>query len=61
MIKEKDLPDGWKEVEILRNVSSQFLEDIIENGLDGRATFINKRKKDSVSVPSNILRGIKYG
>lgn len=52
--------DNGQDVEVLRNVSSQFLEDledIIENCLDERAAFINKSKKDSVPIPSGVLRG----
>jgi hypothetical protein len=54
--------DNGEEVEVLRNVSPAFLEelqDTICKGLDGRASFIGRVKKDSVPVPSGILRGRK--
>ena len=52
--------DTGEEIEVLRNVSPDFLEDLIAvvgRGLDVRASFIGKTKKGSVAVPSNILRG----
>ncbi|MCK5630000.1 MAG: hypothetical protein KAI26_05255 [Nanoarchaeota archaeon] len=54
--------DNGEEIDVLRNVSPAFLEDlmeIIDRGLDERASFIGKRKNGSVAVPSNILRGEK--
>lgn len=51
--------DNGEDVEVLRNVSPVFLEelqDIIYRGLEERASFIGKVKKDSVPVPSGILR-----
>lgn len=54
--------DKGEEVEILRNVSPVFLEELndrISKGLEERASFIGRVKKDSVPVPSGILRGHK--
>ena len=54
--------DNGQMVEILQSVSSEYLEDllaVIDKGLSERARFIGKVKKDSVSVPSNILRRLK--
>jgi len=51
--------DNGEDVEVLRNVSPAFLEelqDIILKGLEERASFIGRVKKDSVPVPSGILR-----
>jgi hypothetical protein len=51
--------DNGEDVEVLRNVSPAFLEelqDMIAKGLDERASFIGRMKKDSVPVPSGILR-----
>lgn len=51
--------DNGEDVEVLRNVSPAFLEelqDMIAKGLEERASFIGKVEKDSVSVPSGILR-----
>lgn len=52
--------DNGEDVEVLRNVSPAFLEelqDMIFKGLEERASFIGRVKKDSVPVPSGILRG----
>lgn len=52
--------DNGEEVNVLPNVSPAFLEelqDMISRGLDERASFIGKAEKDSVPVPSDILRG----
>jgi len=49
-------------VEVLKNVSPAFLEnldDIIKAALDERAIFMGKKKKDSVPIPSSIIRGRK--
>lgn len=51
--------DNGDDVEVLKNVSHAFLEelhDMINRGLDERASFIGRMKKDSVPVPSGILR-----
>lgn len=51
--------DSGQESEVLRNVSPAFLEDlheIIGKSLEERSGFIIKRKKNSVPVPSNIMR-----
>ena len=52
--------DNGEDVEVLRNVSPNFLEglqDTICKGLEERESFIGRMKKDSVPVPSGILRG----
>ncbi|MCX9075060.1 MAG: hypothetical protein OIN88_10460 [Candidatus Methanoperedens sp.] len=54
--------DSGKVIEVMSDVSPGYLEDlshILEQGLDERWTFIRKNKKDSVPVPSKILRGEK--
>ncbi len=54
--------DNGQTIEVLNYVSSNFLEnllEIIEKGLNERASFIGKTKNDSVPVPSGILRGKK--
>ncbi len=51
--------DNGEDVEVLRNVSPAFLEelqDMIKKGLEQRASFIGRMKKDSVPVPGEILR-----
>ncbi len=51
--------DTGEEINILKNVAPAFLEDMLDmfaKGLKERASFISKTKKDSVPVPSNILR-----
>ena len=51
--------DNGEEIEILKNVSPKFLEDlqeIISRGLEERSSFILKKNKDSVPIPSNIIR-----
>lgn len=51
--------DNGEDVEVLRNVSPAFLEelqDTISKGLERRASFIGRIKKDSVPVPGEILR-----
>jgi hypothetical protein len=53
------LLDNGVGVEVLRNVSPAFLEelqDIIFRGLEERASFIGRVKKDSVPVPGEILK-----
>jgi uncharacterized protein (UPF0248 family) len=54
-----ELDDG-KKVEVLKNVSPSFIEDlqeIITLCLEGRYVFIHKKKNDSIAIPSGILRG----
>lgn len=51
--------DNGEDVEVLKNVSPAFLEelqDMIYRGLEERASFIGRVEKDSVPVPSGILR-----
>jgi len=51
--------DNGDDVEVLRNVSQAFLEelhDTIYRELEVRDSFIGRMKKDSVPVPSSILR-----
>lgn len=51
--------DNGGDVEVLKNISPVFLEelqDMIYRGLEGRASFIGRVRKDSVPVPSAILR-----
>ncbi|MDH5686349.1 MAG: hypothetical protein OEZ48_00565 [Candidatus Bathyarchaeota archaeon] len=53
-----ELDDG-EQIEVLRSISPHFIEDlneILSLGLQERSVFINRKKKDSVSVPSNIIR-----
>lgn len=52
--------DIGKEIDVMRDVSSGYLEDlhgVIELGLDERSTFIGKVRKNSVPVPFTVLRG----
>lgn len=52
--------DTGKTIEILKNVSPTFVEnllDIISLSVGERNTFIHKRKKDSAAIPSGILGG----
>lgn len=55
--------DNGEDVEVLKNVSPDFLEELqdkIHRCLEERASFIGRVKKDSVAVPSGILkRGLK--
>ena len=51
--------DIGKEINVMKGVSSGYLEDlqdVITLGLDERLAFIGKSKKDSVPVPSEILK-----
>jgi hypothetical protein len=51
--------DSGKDMEVMRDVSPRFLEDlqdVILMGLDERSVFIGMNKKDSVPVPSGILK-----
>ena len=51
--------DSGKDMEVMRDVSPRFLEDlqdVILMGLDERSAFIGMNKKDSVPVPSGILK-----
>ena len=51
--------DSGDESEVLRDVSPEFLEDIsdiLTGCLEERSVFIGRKKKDSVPVPSNLLR-----
>jgi len=55
-----ELDDG-KQVDVIKNISPSFIEDlheIIKIGLKERNAFIHKTK-DSVSVPNGFLRGKK--
>jgi len=66
--KEKDsfswsvVLDDNTEVKILENVSPGFLQELndqISLVVEERNTFIQKKKKKSVAVPSTFLRGKK--
>jgi len=63
--KERDnftwsvLLDNGEESEVMSNVSPEFLEDLlnmVDMSLEERFTFLNKLKKNSVPIPSNIFR-----
>ncbi len=52
--------DSGRTVEVLENVAPVFLEDLlhtITTSVDERYAFIQKTKRDSVPVPSEMLRG----
>jgi hypothetical protein len=52
--------DSGDQVQILRNVSPSFVQDLKEIlmlGLEERDSFIHRERDDSVPVPSGILRG----
>jgi hypothetical protein len=54
--------DNKEKIDVLKNISPEFIEDLVEimkTGLGQRNSFIQKKRKDSVSVPSDILRGDK--
>lgn len=58
-----ELDDG-NQIEVLRNVSPAFIGDlyeIIRLSLNERNSFIQKTKKNSVPVPSEIFGGKKSG
>ena len=51
--------DNGEQIDVLKNVSPEFIENLVEIiklGLGERDSFIQKKKEDSVSVPSDILR-----
>ena len=53
-----ELDDG-KLIEVLKEISPDFIDELnksIKNVLKERSAFMGKRKKDSVPVPSNMLR-----
>ena len=54
--------DTGKTVEVLKNVSPSFIEnllDILALSLGERNTFIHKKDKDSVPIPNGLLGGKK--
>lgn len=54
--------DNGEEINIMKNVSHTFLEDLMNNlitVLEERIAFIGKSKEDSVEVPGIIFRGRK--
>lgn len=54
--------DNGEQIDVLKNVSPEFIEnlsEIIKLGLGERDSFIQKKKGDSISVPSDIFRGGK--
>jgi hypothetical protein len=56
-----ELDDG-QNVEILKNVSMSYLEQlqkVINEALETRQNTIKKTRKDSVAVPSSILKRMK--
>lgn len=51
--------DTGESIEVLKNVSPTFFEnlfDIIKLGLDERNSFIHKKNDKSVPVPSNLFK-----
>lgn len=51
--------DSGKDMEVMKDVSPMFLEDlheIVSRSLSERSGFIGKNNTDSVPVPSNILK-----
>jgi hypothetical protein len=55
------LDDGEK-IGVLRDISPSFIEDLHEMltiGLQERSAFINKKNKDSVPIPSDVVRSKK--
>ena len=54
--------DNGQVVEVLGDVSPEFMEELggmVNDGLDERAAFIGTERRDSVAVPSGMLRGRK--
>lgn len=52
--------DSGREIEVLKNISPSFVEDlfsILKIGLEERATFIHKKNVKSIPIPSNIIGG----
>ena len=52
--------DTGRIVEIIENISPDFIESLNDNitiSLEERNTFIQKKEKDSVSIPTSIARG----
>lgn len=52
--------DSGKTIDVLDNISPAFIENLakmLNVGLQERATSIQKKKRNSVSIPSKILRG----
>lgn len=53
-----ELDDG-NEIEVLKNVAPDFMEDfgrIIKIGLDERNSYLKKKRRNSVPVPSEFVR-----
>lgn len=51
--------DTNQEIEVLKNISPSFMENlknILELGLNERSSFIQKRKSNSIPIPTNIGR-----
>lgn len=51
--------DTGEPVEVIKNVSPDFLEDfrdIIQLSLGERDTFIRKSKRDSIPIPSDLVK-----
>lgn len=51
--------DTGEYIDIIKNISPTFiidLQEIITTSLEKRHTFIQKKKKDTVPVPSNVLK-----
>ncbi|MBT7392092.1 hypothetical protein HN827_04640 [archaeon] len=54
--------DNQQEIPVLKNISPAYLENLFEKinvALELRKSAIKKNKKDSVPIPSNIMRGKK--
>ena len=54
--------DNGEVFEILKRVSPSFIEDLLDIltiGINERCVFIRKKKKGSIPIPSDILRGDK--
>lgn len=50
--------DTGENIEVLKNVSPTFIQNLLETitiSIEERNTFIHKRNKDSVAIPSDIL------
>lgn len=54
--------DNGEVFEIMKKISPDFIEDlqdIFTIGIGQRYTFIHKMKKESIGIPSNLVRGKK--
>lgn len=52
--------DDEKEIEVLRNLSGEFIQDFFNNmqfEINKRTELLKKKQKNSVAVPKSLIRG----